>query len=185
MAAFTFPEDPVLDSIMNKLLEIKEKPSKHCTCLVCNSVKDIHYLTDMVYFTGTLTLSVSDFKDIIVKKTVSCSLFLAAVSGLPHCGKSTLVHNFLKHSLSVSTENIASPMLMNTYEKGHLSHYGVSVLGGNADESLWWMPFTQRSMHTFTCSSAILHDSLLQGQQIELDQSAISGDVPKCLIMTL
>ena len=70
-------------------------------------------------------------------------------------------------------------MLMNTYEKRHLSHYGVSVLGGNADESLWWMPFTQRSMHTFTCSSAILHDSLLQGQQIELDQSAMSGDVPK------
>ena len=70
-------------------------------------------------------------------------------------------------------------MLMNTYEKHRLSHYGISVLGGNADESLCWMPFTQRSMHTFTCSSAILHDSLLQGQQIELDQIAISGDVPK------
>ena len=70
-------------------------------------------------------------------------------------------------------------MRMNTDEKHGLSHYGVSVLGRNSDESMWWMPSTQRSMHTFACSAAILHDSLLQGQQIELDQSAISGDVLK------
>ena len=68
---------------------------------------------------------------------------------------------------------------MNTHEEHGLSHYGVSVLGGKADESLWWMPSTQRSMHTFACSAAILHDSLLQGQQIELDQNALSGDVEK------
>ena len=68
---------------------------------------------------------------------------------------------------------------MNTHEERGLSHYGVSVLGGKADESLWWMPSTQRSMHTFACSAAILHDSLLQGQQIELDQNALSGDVEK------
>ena len=121
-----------------------------------------------------MTLSLRDLKDIIVRKTVSCILFLGVVGGLPHCGKSTLVQNFLKHCLSISIDDI-SLISMNTYQKHGLSRYGVSILGGNADETLWWMPLTQHSMHTFTCSSAILHDSLLQGQQVELDQSAISG----------
>ena len=97
------------------------------------------------------------------------------MGGLPHCGKSTLVQSFLQSCLSVFADDIR----MNTHEECGLSHYGVSVLGGKADESLWWMPSTQRSMHTFACSAAILHDSLLQGQQIELDQNALSGDVLK------
>ena len=123
-------------------------------------------------------LSLRDLKDIIVGKSVSCSLFLGVVGGLPHCGKSLLVKNFLKHSLSISINDISS-ISMNEYEECGLSHYGVSILGGNADEALWWMPLTQHSMHTFTCSSAILHDSLLQGQQVELDQSATSKVVRK------
>ena len=128
-----------------------------------------------LFLLDTLILSISDLKDIIIGKTVSCNLFVAGVGGLPHCGKSTLVKSFLQSCLSV----FANDIRMNTQEECYLSHYGVSVLGGNADESMWWMPSTQRSMHTFACSAAILHDSLLQGQQIELDQSAISGDIPK------
>ena len=123
--------------------------------------------------TGRLCISIEDFKGIIFKERVSFNLLLAVVGGLPYCGKSQAIHNLLRNVLispAVIKTNPTEVSLQNYVPQG-LSSYGVVIVGGKPFNNLIWMPETITSTLLFSCGSAILHNSLLQGQQVELSDT--------------
>ena len=123
-----------------------------------------------LFITGQLRISIEDFKGIIFKERVSFNLLLAVVGGLPYCGKSQAIHNLLRKVLispAVIKTNPTEVSMQNYVPQG-LSSYGVVIVGGKPFNNLIWMPETITSTLLFSCGSAILHNSLLQGQQVEL-----------------
>ena len=113
-----------------------------------------------------------DLKEkVILCERVSCNLVLAVNEGLPMCGKSHLIHKIMNKFLisPIHMEDMLSPQTpLQSYVPDGLSSYGVIIVGRKPFHKLTWMGLTPRSMHTFAVTSSILHDSLLEGQEVEL-----------------
>ena len=96
---------------------------------------------------------------------------LAVVGGLPSCGKSKVIHGLLSQNTILVPADInfdLSTFSLQNYVEHGLSSYRVTIVGRKPFDNLIWMPEAKSSMNLFSCASVILHNSLLQGQQVEL-----------------
>ena len=136
------------------------------------------YIQCTMYFLGKLSISVRDFKEkVILQEQVSCNLVLAVIAGLPKCGKSHLIHKIMEKVIisPVTMEDMSSLQTpLHCFVPDGLSSYGIIIVGRKPFHKLIWMGLTPRSMHAFACSASILHDSLLQGQEVELVDSKLN-----------
>ena len=130
------------------------------------------FSSTLLYFLGKLLITMRDLKEkVILCERVSCNLVLAVNVGLPMCGKSHLIHKLMNKFLisPIHMEDMLSPQTpLQSYVPDGLSSYGVIIVGRKPFHKLTWMGLTPRSMHTFAVTSSILHDSLLEGQEVEL-----------------
>ena len=90
--------------------------------------------------------------------------------GLPNCGKSKTIYELLKNVLVTPALIDHDPKSgsLQSYVKNGLSSYSVIIVGRKPFDNLIWLPEAKSSMHVFSCGAVILHNSLLQGQQVEL-----------------
>ena len=125
-----------------------------------------------------LQISAQNLKDIIFRETVHCNLLLAVIGGLPSCGKSDTIISLLKKSVLVPAKiSIGSKEdSLQNYEEHGLSSYGVIIVGRKPFDNLIWMPEVKSSMNLFSCASVLFHNSLLQGQQVELVDIGVTRD---------
>ena len=130
------------------------------------------FSSTLLYFLGKLLITMRDLKEkVILCERVSCNLVLAVNAGLPMCGKSHLIHKLMNKFLisPIHMEDMLSPQTpLQSYVPDGLSSYGVIIVGRKPFHKLTWMGLTPRSVHTFAVTSSILHDSLLEGQEVEL-----------------
>lgn len=114
-------------------------------------------------------------KQIILNETVSCSLVLAVVTGLPYSGKSHILKEFL-HSVLLHPLDGSS---VYKYEEAGLSSCRICLLGRKPYDDLIWLAQSPSSAHTFSIASSVFHDSLLKGQEVELSDKIIEGQYSK------
>lgn len=95
---------------------------------------------------------------------------------LPHCSKSTMVGKFVMAAQKAhEVTNLLEINPSHMFKRDCLASYNVSVLEHKALDKLLWFAETWDSVHSYACSSTILHDSVMKKSTIKLAKRNTPG----------